>query len=65
MTTSATAQPSVFAALDVITGAVIAECKPRYLHQKLLSFLQRIDKEIHKEFVLHLLVDNYCTHKHA
>lgn len=40
---------TLFAALDVATGAVIAECKPRHRHQEFLSFF----------------VDNYCTHKHA
>jgi len=56
---------TLFAALDVATGAVIAECKPRHRHQEFLSFLRRIDKEVPKELELHLIVDNYCTHKHA
>ena len=47
------------------TGAVIAECKPRHRHQEFLSFLRRIDKEVPKDLELHLIVDNYCTHKHA
>jgi putative transposase len=54
-----------FAALDVATGAVIAECKPRHRDQEFLSFLRRVDKEVPKELDLHLIVDNYCTHKHA
>ena len=64
MTTSAT-DPSPCLALDVATGAVIAEFKPRYRHQEFLSFLRRIDKEVPKDLELHLTVDNYCTHKHA
>ena len=56
---------TLFAALDVATGAVIAECKPRHRHQEFLSFLRRIDKEVPKDLELHLVVDNYCTHKHA
>ena len=56
---------TLFAALDVATGAVIAECKPRRRHQEFLSFLRRIDKEVPKDLELHLIVDNYCTHKHA
>ena len=56
---------TLFAALDVATGAVIAECKPRHRHQEFLSFLRRIDKEVHKDLELHLIVDNYCTHKHS
>ena len=55
---------TLFAALDVATGAVIAECKPRHRHQEFLSFLRRIDKEVPKDLELHLIVDNYCTHKH-
>jgi transposase len=56
---------TLFAALDVATGAVIAECKPRHRHQEFLSFLRRIDKEIPPELDVHLIVDNDCTHKHA
>jgi len=56
---------TLFAALDVATGAVIAECKPRHRHQEFLSFLRRIDKEVPKDLELHLIVDHYCTHKHA
>ena len=56
---------TLFAALDVATGAVIAECKPRHRHQEFLRFLRRIDKEVPKDLELHLIVDNYCTHKHA
>jgi transposase len=56
---------TLFAALDVATGAVIAECKPRHRHQEFLSFLRRIDKEVPSELDVHLIVDNYCTHKHA
>jgi len=56
---------TLFAALDVATGAVIAECKSRHQHQEFLSFLRRIDKEVPKKLELHLIVDNYCMHKHA
>jgi putative transposase len=44
---------------------VIAECKPRHRHQEFLSFLLRIDKEVPPDLDVHLIVDNYCTHKHA
>ena len=40
---------TLFAALDVATGAVIAECKPRHRPQEFLSFLRRIDKEVPKD----------------
>ena len=56
---------TLFAALDVATGSVIAECKPRHRHQEFLSFLRRIDKEVPPELDVHLIVDNYCTYKHA
>ena len=56
---------TLFTALDVTTGAVIAEFKPRHRHQEFLSFLRRIDKEVRKELDLHLIVDNYCTQTHA
>ena len=56
---------TLFAALDVATGAVIAECKPRHRHQEFLSFLRRIDKEVPPDLDVHLIVDNDCTHKHA
>ena len=56
---------TLFAALDVATGAVIAECKPRHRHQEFLSFLRRIGKEVPPERDVHLIVDNDCTHKHA
>ena len=56
---------TLFAALDVATGAVIAECKSRHRHQEFLRFLRRIDKEVPPELNVHLIVDNDCTHKHA
>ncbi len=56
---------TLFAALDLATGAVIAECKPGHRHQEFLSFLRRIDKEVRTELDVHLLVDNTCTHKQA
>ena len=44
---------------------MIDECKPRNRHQEFQSFLRRIDKEVPLELDVHLIVDNYCTHKHA
>ncbi len=54
---------SLFAALDVATGSVIAQCKSR--HRQVLNFTRWIDKEALPELDVHLLVDNTCTHKHA
>ena len=56
---------TLFAALDVATGSVIAECKPRHRHQEFLSFLRRIEKGVPPELDVHLIVDNTSTHKHG
>jgi len=55
---------TLFAALDIATGAVFTECKPRHRHQEFLSFLRRLDASIPEELDVHLIVDNYATHKH-
>ena len=55
---------TLFAALDVASGVVIGECKQRHRHQEFLSFLKTIEKQTPKELDLHLIVDNYSTHKH-
>lgn len=56
---------TLFAALDVINGNIISSCKPRHRHQEFLSFLRQIDKDTPKELDLHIIVDNYATHKHS
>ena len=55
---------TLFAALDIATGAVFTECKPRHRHQEFLSFLRRLDAAVPEELDVHLIVDNYATHKH-
>ena len=55
---------TLFAALDVATGKVIGECMPRHRHQEFLRFLRTIDRNTPKSLDLHLIVDNYATHKH-
>src|SRR5271163_3872620 len=55
---------TLFAALDIATGAVFTECKPRHRHQEFLGFLRRLDECIPAELDVHLIVDNYATHKH-
>ena len=56
---------SLFAALDVATGAVIGQCMKRHRHQEFLRFLRTIDQQTAKALDLHLILDNYATHKHA
>ena len=55
---------TLFAALDVLTGIVIGECLPRHRHTEFLKFLRKIDKEVPKALQVHLICDNYATHKH-
>jgi len=55
---------TLFAALNVSTGEIIGECKPRHRHQEFLSFLKTVEQQIPKSQELHLIVDNYATHKH-
>lgn len=55
---------TLFAALDVLSGAVITQCKPRHRHQEFLSFLRTIDQVVPEKLDLHVIVDNYGTHKH-
>jgi transposase len=55
---------TLFAALNVLTGQVIGTCQPRHRHQEWLRFLKRLDQETLSDQPLHLIVDNYATHKH-
>jgi transposase len=54
---------SLFAALDIATGKVIGACHRRHRHQEFLRFLRRIDEQVPKDLVVHLVLDNYGTHK--
>ena len=56
---------TLFAALSVTDGTLISQCQKRHRHQEWIKFLQTIDRETVPEFDLHLIVDNYATHKHA
>lgn len=55
---------TLFAALNTLTGEVIGECQKRHTHKEFLSFLKAVEKQTSNEFELHLIVDNYATHKH-
>jgi len=56
---------TLFAALDVLTGKVIGQCLPRHRHEEFLKFLKTIDREVPRGLQVHLILDNYSTHKHA
>ena len=55
---------TLFAALNVLNGQVIAQCQPRHRHEEWLKFLRQIDRSTPKDKELHLICDNYATHKH-
>ncbi len=55
---------TLFAALNVLAGTVMGHCMPRHRHQEFLKFLRQIDRDAPGEFDLHLVLDNYGTHKH-
>ena len=55
---------TLFAALNVLDGQVIGQCQQRHTHAEWLKFLKTIDRETPKDKTLHLIADNYATHKH-
>ena len=55
---------TLFAALDTAQGTVIAQCRKRHRHQEYLDFLRAIDKNVPDQLDVHIIVDNYATHKH-
>ena len=56
---------TLFAALDIASGHVLTQCKRRHRHQEFLQFLRHIDANVPEGLDIHLVVDNYSTHKHA
>jgi len=56
---------TLFAALNVLTGQVIGRCLPRHRNTEFLKFLRIIDREVPTELEIHMMCDNYGTHKHA
>jgi transposase len=54
---------TLFAALNVLDGQVVGECHARHRHQEWLKFLRRLDREFPQDIKLHLVMDNYGTHK--
>ena len=55
---------TLFAALNTLDGTVMATCMERHRHQEWLKFLRLIDRQTPADKQLHLIVDNYATHKH-
>ncbi|MDH4154266.1 MAG: IS630 family transposase [Nitrospira sp.] len=55
---------TLFAALSMLDGTVIGDCMPRHRHQEFIRFLKKIDTETPAALELHLILDNYATHKH-
>lgn len=56
---------TLLAALDIASGQVLTQCKPRHRHQEFLAFIKHIDANVPQDLDIHLVVDKYATHKHA
>ena len=55
---------TLFAALSMLDGKIIGDCMPRHRHQEFIRFLKKIDSQTPSNVQLHLIIDNYGTHKH-
>ncbi|MGH7578124.1 MAG: IS630 family transposase [Longimicrobiales bacterium] len=55
---------TLFAALNVATGETIHECMPRHRHQEFLKFLRKVERSVEPGLQIHVILDNYATHKH-
>lgn len=55
---------TLFAALNVHEGTVIGACLPKHRNDEFLSFLKKLDRQTDKDLAVHVIVDNYATHKH-
>ena len=55
---------TLFAALNIATGEVLTQCRSRHRHQELLSFLRRIEASVPQGLDVHIVMDNYASHKH-
>ena len=56
---------SLFAAMNVLDGTIISNCQPRHRHQEWLRFLKLIKSQVPQERPIHLICDNYATHKQS
>jgi putative transposase len=50
--------------LDIANGTVLTDCKPQHRHQEFLAFLKKINKSVPDELNVHVISDNYGTHKY-
>jgi len=55
---------TLFAALDLASGTVLSQCQRHHRHQEFLQFLRHVDENVPADLDIHLVVDNYATHKH-
>jgi transposase len=55
---------ALFAALNTLNGKVIERCLPRHRHTEFVQFLDHIDENVSAKLDVHLIMDNYATHKH-
>jgi transposase len=55
---------TLFAALNALDGTVIGQCLDRHRHEEFLKFMRTVDKEVPKTLAVHMILDNYATHKH-
>jgi len=55
---------TLFAALNVATGRIIQTCMPRHRHQEFLKFMRKVVRTVPKDLDIHVILDNYQTHKH-
>jgi len=55
---------TLFAALDVLEGKVIGRCMQRHRHQEFIRFLNTVEREVAADQAVHVVLDNYATHKH-
>ena len=55
---------TLFAALDILEGKVIGRCMQRHRHQEFIRFLNAVEREVPADKAVHVVLDNYATHKH-
>jgi len=55
---------TLFAALNAVDGTVIGSCMNQHRHEEFLKFLRTVDREVPKGLAVHMILDNYATHKH-